>query len=259
MVKGLYTAYTGMRHQQNRMDILSNNMANSDTVGFKKEGSTNQAFKDVLAYRIKDSEDGWRADHIGKMNLGVKIGESYTDYSQGSFQVTDNTFDLALGGEGFFAIEYTNKAGNTSTKYTRDGSFTLDVDGDLVTKDGDFVLDTNGRHIRIDPRKETTIDQQGNVIQDGRTLAKIRVVDFEDYNYLEHFGENFYQPVEGFQMKAPTAKIFSGYLEHSNVTVVSEMVELISISRAYESNQKVIQTIDGSLEIAANQLGKLNG
>ena len=221
MVKGLYTAYTGMRHQQNRMDILSNNMANSDTVGFNKEGATNQAFKDVLAYRIKNASDGFRADHIGKMNLGVKIGESYTDYSQGAFQVTDNTFDLALGGEGFFAIEYTNKAGQTSVKYTRDGSFTPDVDGDLVTKDGDFVLDSNGRHIRIDPIKETTIDNNGNVIQDGKILAKIRVVDFEDYNYLEHFGENFYQPVDGFQLIEPTAKILSGYLEQSNVTVVS--------------------------------------
>ena len=197
MVKGLYTAYTGMRHQQNRMDILSNNMANSDTVGFKKEGATNQAFKDVLAYRIKDATDGWRGAPVGTMNLGVKIGESYTDYSQGAFHATDNTFDLALGGDGFFAIEYTNKAGQTSTKYTRDGSFTLDVDGDLVTKDGDFVLDTNGKHIRIDPMKQTNIDQQGNITQGGAILAKIRVVDFEDYNYLEHFGENLYQPVEG--------------------------------------------------------------
>ncbi len=259
MVKGLYTAYTGMRHQQNRMDILSNNMANSATVGFKKEGSTSQAFKDVLAYRIKDTTDGWRAAGIGKMNLGVKIGESYTDYSQGSFHVTDNTFDLAIGGDGFFAIEYTNKAGETSTKYTRDGSFTLNKDGDLVTKDGDYVLDTNGKHIRINPLAQTVIDQQGNVIQGDRTLAKIRVVDFQDYNYLEHFGENFYQPVDGYSMKQPDCKIFSGYLEQSNVTVVSEMVELISISRAYEANQKVVQTIDGSLDIASNQLGKLNG
>ncbi len=259
MVKGLYTAYTGMRHQQNRMDILSNNMANSDTVGFKKEGSTNQAFKDVLAYRIKDATDGWRADGIGKMNLGVKIGESYTDYSQGAFHVTDNTFDLALGGNGFFAIEYTNKAGETSVKYTRDGAFTLDKDGDLVTKDGDFVLDSNGNHIRIDPKAETAIDEQGHIIQNGMTRATIRVVDFEDYNYLEHFGENFYEPVQGFTLKEPDVQIFSGYLEQSNVTVVSEMVELISISRAYEANQKVIQTIDGSLEIAANRLGQLNG
>ncbi|MCR5417991.1 MAG: flagellar hook-basal body protein [Lachnospiraceae bacterium] len=259
MVKGLYTAYTGMRHQQNRMDILSNNMANSATVGFKKEGATNQAFKDVLAYRIKDTTDGWRSAGIGKMNLGVKIGESYTDYSQGAFHATDNVYDLALGGNGFFAIEYKNKAGEISTKYTRDGSFTLTAAGELVTKDGDFVLDTNGKHIRIDPMKETAIDDLGNISQGNGILAKIRVVDFEDYNYLEHFGENMYQPVEGYQLKASDAKIFSGYQEQSNVTVVSEMVELISISRAYESNQKVIQTIDGSLEIAANQLGKLNG
>ena len=259
MVKGLYTAYTGMRHQQNRMDILSNNMANSDTVGFKKEGSTNQAFKDVLAYRIKDTTDGWRAAGIGKMNLGVKIGENYTDYSQGAFHATDNTFDLALGGDGFFAIEYKNKAGETSVKYTRDGSFTLTKDGTLVTKDGDFVLDKNGNHIKIDPMQETQIDERGNIYQGGAAKAAIRVVDFEDYNYIEHFGENMYQTVDGFKIKNSDAQVFSGYLEQSNVTVVSEMVELISISRAYESNQKVIQTIDGALDIAANRLGQLNG
>ncbi|MBR4759853.1 MAG: flagellar hook-basal body protein [Lachnospiraceae bacterium] len=258
MVKGLYTAYTGMRHQQNRMDILSNNMANSATVGFKKEGATNQAFKDVLAYRIKDTTDGWRAAGIGKMNLGVKIGESYTDYSQGSFHVTDNPYDLAIGGDGFFAIEYTNKAGETSIKYTRDGSFTLTKDGTLVTKDGDFVLDKNGKHIKIDPLQQADIDLNGTITQNGKKIADIQITDFADYNYLEHFGENMYQPVAGFTFKQTDAQVYSGYLEQSNVTVVSEMVELISISRAYESNQKVIQTIDGSLEIAANQLGKLS-
>lgn len=257
MVKGLYAAYTGMRNQQNRMDILSNNMANSATVGFKKEGSTNQAFDSVLAYKIKDASDGARARGIGKMNLGVKIGENYTDFSQGAFHETGNTFEMALSGEGFFALEYTNKAGETSTKYTRDGSFALDVQGNLVTKDGDFVLDQNGRHIRLDVQAETHIERDGTITQNGRVVTRIQVADFEDYNYLEHFGENMYQPVEGARMKASTAQVHSGYLEQANVTVVSEMVELISISRAYESNQKVIQTIDSTLDVAANQLGKV--
>nr|MBQ8252256.1 flagellar hook-basal body protein [Lachnospiraceae bacterium] len=257
MVKGLYTAWTGMVNQQNRMDVLTNNLANSATVGFKKEGATSQAFDDVLAYKIKDSSDPNLARNIGKMSLGVKIGENYTDYSQGAFKVTDNTFDLALSGEGFFACEYTNKSGETSVKYTRDGSFTLNVRGELVTKDGDFVLDENGDHIVLDPNKMTSFDQSGAIMQDGEVVGYIQIADFEDYNYLEHYGESYYLPVDGAQMKEAEAKMFSGYLEQSNVTVINEMVELISVSRNYETNQKMIQSIDGTLDIAANQLGKI--
>lgn len=257
MVKGLYTAWTGMVNQQNRMDVLTNNLANSATVGFKKEGATSQAFDDVLAYKIKDSSDPNLARNIGKMSLGVKIGENYTDYSQGAFKVTDNTFDLALSGEGFFACEFTSKDGETSVKYTRDGSFTLNVNGELVTKDGDFVLDENGDHIVLDPNKATSFDQSGAIMQNGELVGYIQIADFEDYNYLEHYGENYYLPVDGAQRKDAEAKMFSGYLEQSNVTVINEMVELISVSRNYETNQKMIQSIDGTLEIAANQLGKI--
>lgn len=258
MVKGLYTAYTGMINEQNRMDVLTNNLANVNTTGYKKEGSTSQAFNDVLAYKIKDTSEYVNlAKRIGTMNLGVKIGENYTDYSQGSFKVTDNTFDLAISGSGFFAVEFTNKAGVTSTKYTRDGSFTLTKEGYLVTKDGDYVLNSNGGRIRIDPNQEVQIDSSGRIIQNGAVMATVGLTDFEDYNYLEHYGENYYQPVEGYTLKASDAAIRSGFLETSNVQAVSEMVEMISVSRQYESNQKIIQTIDSTLEIAANRLGKV--
>ena len=126
MVKGLYTAYTGMINEQHRMDTLTNNLANSTTVGFKKEGSTSQSFNAVLALKVKDtSEPANIPKRIGYNNPGVKIGENYTDWSQGSFKITDNTYDLALSGNGFFEIEFTNKAGETSTKYSRDGSLPL--------------------------------------------------------------------------------------------------------------------------------------
>ncbi len=257
MVKGLYTAWTGMVNQQNRMDVLTNNLANSATVGFKKEGATSQAFDDVLALKIKDSSDPAAARGIGSMSLGVKVGETYTDYSQGPFKVTDNVFDLALSGDGFFACQYTTKSGETSVKYTRDGSFTLNVNGELVTKDGDFVLDEAGNRIKLDPKKKTMFDSDGTIMQDGRVVGRVQITDFEDYNYLEHYGESYFRPIEGAQMKAPEAVLYSGYLEQSNVTVINEMVELISVTRNYETNQKMIQTIDGTLEIAANQLGKI--
>lgn len=258
MVKGLYTAYTGMVNEQNRMDIMTNNLANASTVGYKKEGSTSQSFDDVLTVKIKDQSVGMRnVQRIGIKNPGVKIGENYTDYSQGSFRITDNTYDLALSGDGFFAIEFTNKAGETDTKYTRAGQFTLNKDGYLVTEEGDYVLDTQNRRIRLNTLIDSKITDDGTIYQNDRAVARIQVTDFADYDYLEKYGETYYQPIEGAQTTAANAKVKSGYLEMSNVQVVSEMVNLISITRAYESNQKVVQTIDGTLDVAANQIGKL--
>lgn len=257
MFKGLYTAYTGLANEQNRMDILTNNLANASTVGYKKEGSTSQAFDDVLSYKIKDSSETVNtAKRLGTLNLGVKIGENYTDYSQGSFRVTGNTYDLALAGDGFFTVQFTNKEDEVSTKYTRDGSFTLDKQGYLVTADGDYVMGTRGR-IKLDPLKEATIDDNGFIYQDGNLAATLRITDFADYDYLEKYGENYYQPVEGAKMQASDAAVKSGYLEMSNVQVVSEMVNLISISRAYESNQKIVQTYDNTMDTAVNQIGKI--
>ena len=257
MVKGLYTAYTGMLNQQNKMDVISNNLANAAVTGYKKEGSTSQSFDTVLAYKIRDRSIGVHTQRIGSMNLGVKIGENYTDYGQRPFKNTDNTYDLAISGNGFFCVQFTNKAGVTSTKYTRDGSFTLNVNGYLVTKDGDYVLDNNGNRIRLDPLSTSSIDENGNIFQNDRAVARIGLRDFEDYNYLEHYGENYYQPVNGYRFKNADGQIIEGYLEASNVQVVQEMVEMISVTRTYESNQKVIQTIDSTLDKAVNQLGSV--
>lgn len=258
MVKGLYSAYTGMLNEQNRMDIMTNNLANATTVGFKKEGSTSQSFNDVLAVKLKDESVGLsNVQRIGINNPGVKIGENYTDYSQGSFRITENTYDLALSGEGFFAIEFTNKAGETSTKYTRAGQFTLNKEGYLVTQEGDYVLDTQSRRIQLDTLQESTITKNGTILQNGQALAQIQVVDFENYDYLQKYGETYYEAIEGATMIDSEATINSGYLEMSNVQTVSEMVNMISITRAYESNQKIMQTIDNSLEIAVSQLGRV--
>lgn len=257
MLKGLYTAYTGLANEQNRMDILTNNLANASTVGYKKEGATSQAFDDVLSYKIKDaSESANTAKRMGTLNMGVKIGENYTDFSQGSFRITGNTYDLALAGEGFFTVQFTNKEGETSTKYTRDGSFTLDKQGYLVTADGDYVMGTTGR-IKLNPLKDTQIDDDGFISQDGVTVATLRITDFNDYDYLEKYGENYYQPVDGAKVKIADATVKSGYLEMANVQVVSEMVNLIAITRAYESNQKIVQAYDETMDIAVNQIGKV--
>lgn len=261
MLKGLYTAWTGMVNEQNRMDIMTNNLANASTVGFKKEGSTSQAFDDILLTKIKDASmgDSKIVQPLGFNNPGVKIGENYTDFTQGSFRITDNTYDLAIAGEGFFALEFTNKAGETSTMYTRAGQFTLTTDGYLVNEDGDYVLDVQNRRIQVDPLQDARIDNSGTIWQNDNAVAQIQVADFEDYNYLEKYGETYYRPIEGATLTQADAQIKSGYLEMSNVQIVSEMVNMIAITRAYESNQKIIQTYDSSLQIAVQQLGRLQG
>lgn len=246
MLRGLYTAYTGMLNQQHRMDTITNNLANSATTGYKKEGATSQSFDELMMTKLRDSSEGFLDRRIGLTTLGVKIGENFTDYTQGSLKTTDNTLDIALAGDGFFEISYKNKAGVESLKYTRDGSFTLTKDGWLVTKDGDFVQGING-NISLDTYAEIEIDTEGRIFENGKVVDQIKLVDFEDYNYLRKFGENMYDPVEGATQKGATGTFRQGFLEQSNVNVISEMVEMITIARAYEANQKFIQSADDTL------------
>ena len=259
MLRGLYTAYTGMLNEQYRMDIMSNNLANADTVGFKKEGSTSQAYSEVMAVKIKDTtENPNTPKRLGNMSLGVKIGETYTDFSQGSLRDTGNTYYLALSGDGFFNIEFTNKAGETSTKYTRAGSFVLTTDGYLTTKDGDYVLGQNGRIQLSTTAGNTVIDENGNIYQDNQLVAKIKITEFEDTNYLTHYGESMWDAKEGAVANDATDfKVHQGYLEMSNISVVTEMVNMISIQRQYEANQKLITTYDESLDKSVNQVGRI--
>ena len=259
MLRGLYTAYTGMLNEQYRMDIMSNNLANADTTGFKKEGSTSQSYSEVMAVKIKDTTEFRNTPkRLGNMSLGVKIGETYTDFDQGSLRDTGNTYDLAISGDGFFNIEFTNKAGETSTKYTRDGGFTLTADGYLTTKDGDYVLGQNGRIQLSITAGSTVIDNDGRIYHDDSLVAQLKITEFEDTNYLTHYGETMWDAKEGaVASDATDAKIHQGYLEMSNTSVVKEMVNMISIQRQYEANQKLITTYDESLEKSVNQVGKV--
>ena len=228
MVKGLYTGYTGMVNSQKRLDVISNNLANATTTGFKAEGCTTQAFDSMYAIKIKDATVGHLNQNIGSVSLGAKIGETYRNWEQGSLQATNNTYDFALAGQGFFSVEFTNKNGVTSTMYSRDGAFQMNSEGYLVTKDGDYILGEGGR------------------IQLPTDLNELSV-DFEDYNYLEEYGENLYRAVDGATEQDCTATVQQGYLEASNINVVSEMVDMIAVAREYESGQKVIQAIDEML------------
>ena len=190
----------------------------------------------------------------------------YTDYSSGSFKVTDNTTDFAIDGNGFFAIAFTDKQGNTSVKYTRDGSFTVNAEGYLVTKDGDYVLNATGamngdpdeeNFIRVDPNATIAVNKLGYIFQNDQIVGTLGMVDIDNYDYLEKYGENLYNLLDGGNRIATDANVEQGVLETSNVNVINEMVNMITIQRAYEAGQKVITSIDSTLDRAVNNVGRV--
>jgi flagellar basal-body rod protein FlgG len=266
MVKGLYTAHTGMVNEMRRLDVLTNNLANADTTAYKKEGTTSRTFADEYAIKVKDTSSYGISQQIGTVSLGTHLGQVYTDWSAGSYKVTDNVTDLAIDGNGFFAVSFTDKEGNTSMKLTRDGAFTLNKDGYLVTKDGDYVLNATGalnsdpseaNYIQLDPTQTFSINELGYIYQNDVLVGTVGLVDVDNYDYIEKYGENMYNVLDGGNLFAADSTIQQGVLESSNVNVVSEMVNMITIQRAYEAGQKVITSIDDTLDIAANQLGKV--
>ena len=194
--------------------------------------------------------------HIG--NLIASIGSALFFYQLFYSIIVD--FGMALSGDGFFTIQTTNKQGVTSTKYTRDGSFTVTRDGYLVTKDGDYVLDTNGNRIQI-PGAQTaanvTFDERGNIAVNGQQVATLGIAGFANPQALLLYGENMYEATDAAGLQAGTAVVNQGYLEMSNTNVIEEMVDMITITRAYEAGQRMIQTVDGSLEKAVNEIGRV--
>lgn len=257
MVRGLYTAWTGMVNEQKRLDIVSNNLANASAIGYKKDSVTNQSFDHHLMIKIKDASESFHDRPVGAMSLGVKLGEVYTDHEQGSLRQTGNTYDLALEGKGFFKVAVMDRNGNESVEYTRDGSFHITREGNIVDADGNRLLGEAGEITVPVDAGTVSIDSDGSIYADGVYMNRISVVDIEDYNYLKKIGNTRYQLVEGGEETDSTASVHQGFTEQSNVQAVSEMVNMINITRAYEANQKIIQTIDGTLELTANTVGKV--
>ncbi|MCR5416115.1 MAG: flagellar hook-basal body protein [Pseudobutyrivibrio sp.] len=267
MVKGLYTAFTGMINEQKRMDVMTNNLANSATTGYKKEALVAQAFDERLAIKIKDtSAPGNRPEQIGSIVYGVKVGETYTNWDQGALQITDKSTDMALTGKGFFAIAFTNKAGETSIKYTRDGAFTVDRDGYLRTSDGDYVLNEEGAlnsqtgedyYVQVDPNMEFSVAADGTIRQNNEDVDTLGIIDIANYDYINKYGENLYDLIDGGEIIESEASVEQGCLEASNVSVVDEMVSMITIARAYEAGQKMIQAEDSTLDKTVNTVGRV--
>lgn len=282
MLRSLWTGASGMIAQQTNVDTISNNLANVNTVGYKKE---TVEFRSLLYQKLQTETTDYNGDPkpvIGQVGSGVRTGAITSRFTQGSLTQTDNPFDLAIDGEGFFSV----KTPSGETAYTRNGSlvFAIATDGlALTNSEGYPLLDTTGSPVILPATTDVSklsVDVDGRLIEevdekstaaDGSTKyntehverAQLAIVQFNNPSGLEKISGSMYQQtmasgeprmeVEDEVLKR--SAIRSGYLEASNVQTVDEIVNLIVAQRAYEMNSKVITASDQMLQQANNLRG----
>jgi flagellar basal-body rod protein FlgG len=258
MVRGLYTSGWSMLALEKRMDIISNNMANASTTGYKKDTLVLESFPALMTKIIRDrSHNSGRPRNIGTMELGSDVGEVYTYYSQGQISKTENELDMAIrdSSSAFFTVAVPDNDGNIRVFYTRDGSFSKGADGSIVTSDGYTVLGENGPVILQEG--PFTVADDGSIIQDGEIIDRLLITEFTDTAALKKYGYNLLQADNDAQTREFSGTVQQGCIELSNVNIVREMVDMITVLRSYEANQRVIQAIDGTLDKAVNQVGSV--
>ncbi len=260
MKRGLYTASTGMTTQMQRMDVISNNLANVNTTGFKRDDVTIRSFDDIMIERLNEPKDAYGApyfnDQIGKLGFGVTIDKVSTDFTTGSHIMTESPLDFALDGDAFFTISVPQQDGSEKEFYTRNGSFKLTSDGYLVTSQGYKVMGQNGPINLSQYQNIPSVAKNGEIVMGDEVVDKLKIVSFEDDNELRKTTDDFYDVTERAVMVNKEFTVRQGYLETSNVNSVREMVEMISLQRNYEANQKTIQTEDTLMGKVANELGR---
>lgn len=266
MWRGLYTAGIGMMTQMNRTSVIANNLANAATSGFKRDRVVDEEFGPMLIRRINDGDPNGDITRIkqfhvgdtippvvGNLGLGAKTAEIVTDLSQGSMQDTGNQLDLAIVGNGFFAV-----ATPQGVRYTRDGSFIRAANGDITNHRGERVLNRQGRAINIpEEAVRIAVGRDGTVFADGEELGALQLVEFDDPRAAVKEGDNHYVARPGARPQPATGSVEQGVLEMSNANVINEMVELIDNYRIYEANSRAVTTQDTMLDHSVNQVGRL--
>jgi len=265
---------------QRKMDVTANNLANVDKTAFKKDTVAFKSFPELLIHRMNDDGIGWTpmgsfdiSPLVGKLGTGVEVNEIFTRFEQGPLKHTKSDSDLALNGEGFMVVQTDRGA-----RLSRSGAFYLDKNGYLVNSQGFPLLGESGP-IKVN-RNNYVITREGDVYINGaignnpedaygkdannwenRVLLdriQIRKVDYPRHLYKE--GDSFYNvtpesgPMKTFTAAENPPEILQGFLETSNVNVVTEMVNMIEVQRAYELNQKSITTHDGMLSKLINEV-----
>jgi len=288
VVRGMYTGASGMIAQQYKMDTVANNLANVDTTAYKSDEAIMKAFPELLLRRMNTDVSPLpmseknpllgsvdKAPVVGVLGTGVELNEVFTEFTQGPMKPTSNPFDVALEGEGFFVVQTPD-----GERLTRNGSFLLGPEGLIVTKDGYPLLGENGP-LQV-KENNVMIDQKGRVFQndkfagdphrlvsmeenewdDSRQIDTLKLVQVDLPRYLKKQGSSLYMTTpesgEANQLSGTgRPKVNQGMLEASNVNPVAEMVKMISVNRAYEANQKVIQSEDQASDKLLNQVFKV--
>lgn len=251
MLRSFYIAGTGMLTQRAKMGVLTNNLANIDTTGYKKDVVVSRSFQDLLIQNRNDPSILRTYGSIGPQNTGVHVEQVVTEFSQGNLEQTTRMSDFALEGQGFFVVE--TPEGN---RYTRDGSFTVGRGGFLLNSDGHFVSGTAG-NIFVG-NGELAVNEQGYVTVDGQPAGRLRVVTFDDLSGLRKAGNNLFSNFSGqAEREATGTKVKQGWLESSNVDMASEVVSMVELNRAYELNQRVLKMVDESLSKTVNEVGRV--
>ena len=238
MLEGLYTAAAGMAAQQQRMDALSNDVANVNTAGYKR---VRIGFRD-LVYQ----QDGPTGVRTGSGAAATQIGRGF---QQGSFQQTGEPFDLAIGGEGYFQVR---RSDTGQTALTRNGSFRLDASGQLVTADGDRLVPPIQLPRNVDP-KAVNIASDGTVSAAGRRIGQIQLVTVPAPTGLAAAGSGLYTVTAasgGVRPAGAGGQIQQGILEASNVDLADAMVDMMDAQRSYSMASKAIHMQDQMMEIA---------
>jgi len=259
-MRSLDIAATGMLAQQRNVEVISNNLANMNTTAFMRRRTEfhDLIYQDLRRVGATSSDAGTIVPSGVQLGLGVKLAAVYRIHEQGSLTATDNTFDMAIQGKGFFQIDL--PTGETS--YTRDGTFQLNASGQIVTHDGYSVqpgitVPTNAIDVSINNSGQVQVKIEGQAAL--QTVGQLQISTFANEAGLESIGDNLYleTPASGAATSGNPAStsfgsILQGFLETSNVNAVEEVSNLISAQRAYEMNSKVIQTSDEMLGTLAN-------
>ncbi len=236
--------------QQTIMDTLAQNIANSNTVGYKQDVATFKSLEQMMLQRV-NGNNGQGSD-VGQLGTGVKTDKIYTDWSVGPLEQTNDPLNASLGAGQFFAVNTPN-----GERYTRAGDFRLDGKGNLVTQSGYGILDAQGRAINVGRQQQIAIDSAGNVTAANKPIDKLRIVQI-DTALLQKQGESLFSLSAGaVPRQAAMPQVVPGMLEQSNVSTVRSLVEMIVVQHNYDMAQKAISTQDNLLHQAASDVAKV--
>lgn len=246
MLKGIYSAASGMIAIEHQMSVLSNNMANVNTTAYKEDKDVIEAFPSMLINRI--DRRGIRL--LGIVGTGSQYSYNWINFLEGPMQETHRPLDLYLRGEGFFQIETPE-----GIRYSRNGNFNLNEEGQVVDHNGNFLMGEDGP-ITI-TGDNFTFDQDGYLHINGEVVDQIQLIAFPEPGALEKVGYNYYTdvPEAGDPFIPEETLTISGYLEKSNVNIIHSMTDMIAAVRLYETQMKAVQAQDETLEKAVNQIG----